>query len=564
MIQNKISSLSVSIIDMIDRHRITATFMLVLAVLVLADALMFRYGSLAWSVVGESTGTEVVSRAAVSMMGFAPEVWVGVLALVLGTLVIVISIASQSTPKLIDLYMRDWVSLMYVWFISLTLIHNLVLQFEVGGWGPERTSSIVLSTAVFLPLSALLAVPYIFYILGLTRPNNVIRRVHRENLARIRMLAHPMMKRALQNPEVAARHQALLFDALNQLDDLLEYLRFKEPRGLIIRAIGSATQLFVKLKKDIPASFFQICEKTRDDISFKTLVGQFDSIEETRTLYSQKAFRLLGNAYMRFLERGDFELSTLCAVQVTEIGRVALEEDDKPLVELTFIRFNTLLRFGIKHGTREAELRNLYNALDQYGTFILAALKQGRIQYVEDGCRYLKDYGSKIYRISRDVPGFEFLVDVVAAELRTILIAVAEVDAPIDLQERLLDLMLQLDNMPDFDKKELQANSIVYDRVRILQASLALYYLRTGKEALAHRIVTDILEDFEFLGELLLRDAMLETIKSLEQAPPTFWEDTDRGNQNIYYSPDTEFLPVFHRMFEEALVELVTTKPGEA
>ena len=63
----------------------------------------------------------------------------------------------------------------------------------------------------------------------------------------------------------------------------------------------------------------------------------------------------------------------------------------------------------------------------------------------------------------------------------------------------------------------------------------------------------DILDDFQYLGEKLLREALDKTIISLEQASPTFWEDTDRGNQNIYYSPDTEFLAIFRGMFEEAL-----------
>jgi hypothetical protein len=340
----------------------------------------------------------------------------------------------------------------------------------------------------------------------------------------------------------------------------MEYLSFKEPKGRIIRAIGSATQVFVRLKKDIPASFFKISPEARDDISFKTLVQQIDSIEAARTLYSQKAFRVLGNAYQRFLERGDFDMSALCVVQVTDIGRVALEEDDKPLVELTFVRFNTLLRFGIKHGTRNSEPRNLYNAIAQYGAFIRAALDHERSEYLEEGCGYLKIFGSEIYRISRSVPEFTFLVDVVAAELKDMLIATAQAGAPDELQERLLNLLLQLDNVPEIDKKELQARTIIFDRVRILQVSLALFYLREDQQTFVQRIVSDILEDFEYLGAQPLRDAMGETTRSLELAGPTFWEDTDRGNQNIYYSPDTKLLPVFNSMFEDALATLVNSK----
>jgi len=554
--QDKISSFTISIISTIDRHRIVTTFLLTVAALTLADIATQQLES----VLGDTSATGVIAQAAISLMDFAPEVWIGILALVLGTLVIVISIASQSTPKLIDLYMRDWISLSYVWFISLTFIHNLILQFVVGGWVIGRTSSVVLSTGVFLPLSGLLAFPYIFYILGLTRPDYVIQRIHKDNLRQIQVLTQPLMKRALANSRITARHQVSLFGALNQLDDLLEYLSFKEPKARIIRAIGSATRVFVRLKKDIPASFFKISAEARDDISFKTLVEQIDSIEAARTLYSQKVFRVLGNAYQRFLELGDFDMSALCVVQITEIGKVALEEDDKPLVELTFVRFNTLLRFGIKHGTHNSEPRNLYNAIAQYGVFIRTALDQERSEYVEQGCGYLKIYGSEIYRISRSVQNFAVLVDVVAAELKDMLIATAEAGASRELQERLLNLLLQLDSVPEFDKKELQTRTIIFDRVRIVQVSLALFYLREDQQTFAQRIVSDILEDFEYLGAQPLRDAVGETTRSLELAGPTFWEDTDRGNQNIYYSPDTRLLPVFNSMFEDALATLINSK----
>ena len=110
------------------------------------------------------------------------------------------------------------------------------------------------------------------------------------------------------------------------------------------------------------------------------------------------------------------------------------------------------------------------------------------------------------------------------------------------------------DTLPEIDKKEVQARAIIFDRVRILQVSLALFYLREDQQALAQNIVIDILEDFEYLGAQPLRDAMGETSRSLKRAGPTFWEDTDRGNQNIYYSPDTKLLPVFNTDFDPVFI----------
>jgi len=53
-------------------------------------------------------GTDTINRN--NLISYAPEVWLSLLALVFGTLIIVISIASESTPKLIDLFVGDYKS----------------------------------------------------------------------------------------------------------------------------------------------------------------------------------------------------------------------------------------------------------------------------------------------------------------------------------------------------------------------------------------------------------------------------------------------------------------------
>ena len=46
------------------------------------------------------------------------------------------------------------------------------------------------------------------------------------------------------------------------------------------------------------------------------------------------------------------------------------EFDDDELIEVLIIRLNTILRFAIKHGVKNNEARNLYNAAFHYGSFI--------------------------------------------------------------------------------------------------------------------------------------------------------------------------------------------------
>jgi hypothetical protein len=104
---------------------------------------------------------------------FGPEVWLATVAMVLGTLIIVISIASQSTPKLIDLYMRDWLSLAYLWFMLLAMLQNILLQNNLTGtW--EAKLEAFLNAYIYLPLALILAIPYIFYMLSNTKTSKVV------------------------------------------------------------------------------------------------------------------------------------------------------------------------------------------------------------------------------------------------------------------------------------------------------------------------------------------------------------------------------------------------------
>ena len=78
---------------------------------------------------------------------FAPEIWGGVLATVLGTLIIVIAIAAESTPKLMDLFVKDWISLLFIWFLILASIHSTIIMYYFGPM--ERISSVIINTYIF-------------------------------------------------------------------------------------------------------------------------------------------------------------------------------------------------------------------------------------------------------------------------------------------------------------------------------------------------------------------------------------------------------------------------------
>ena len=56
--------------------------------------------------------------------------------------------------------------------------------------------------------------------------------------------------------------------------------------------------------------------------------------------YEQKCFRLLGNVYIRLLEHGEFDLSSMVAGEMANLGQTAIEEGNTDLIDIIIIRFN--------------------------------------------------------------------------------------------------------------------------------------------------------------------------------------------------------------------------------
>jgi hypothetical protein len=492
-------------------------------------------------------------------ISFAPEAWLSLLGLVLGTLIIVISVASQSTPKLIDLYTGDQTSLWYIWYIIVGSVHNLLLQLSTLNQPKNINNALsdaLLNTYVMLPLALLLAVPYVLYILRYTKTSNVIDKIYKNNIQRMQRLAYKASMGRLKEEKVRYRFQFEMFEALNQLDDLLEYVSFKEPKGDIMNKISLSIQKFIKIKEELKQNcpdFFVISEQIRQDVSFKTMIGQFEEMQKSATFYEQKGFRLLGNAYIKLIEDEEFDLASLCAFELSECGRVAIENQDEALINVVLIRFNTLIRFGIKHGLKNREARNLYNAIFHYSEFIRYIVGYKNKELIDKSCSYLNFYINEIYQHSRKEKPFSFLVDVFTWEFKRILIEMTEKKLGVDLQKKILGYFLKIDNLSDnYEEPPLKGKKFS-NGIRGLQISLALYYLKSKEMSLAESIIIDILNDHELMGRDALRKEIANTCKTLNDQGKNFFEDTDRGNLNIYYSDDKDMIPQFEELFENML-----------
>ncbi|MEZ7975427.1 MAG: hypothetical protein QMC48_10505 [SAR324 cluster bacterium] len=542
-----------------DASRYIASFIFILFVVVISDIIFGKYLFVPYTELVESFFGVNPGGFDELDVGFAPEVWQALLGMILGTLILVISIASQSIPKLIDIYMKNIPSLLYIWFLIISGGHALIIKIY-GEIGLIREPSRIFNTHFLLTTCSIIAFPYVFYILRQTKPTTIIYRIYNNNMAQITALTSKRNRALAHIPKIVEHQQHSIFEALNQLDDILEFSSFKELKADIVHDMSMTIQNYIRLKKGIAPDFFNVSPKVRADISFKTMVGQFGEMERNQSFYEQKCFRLLGNVYIRLLEQGEFDLSSMIAGEMAKLGLTAIEENNTELIDIIIIRFNTLLRFAIKHGVRNNEPRNLYNLGFYYGNFIKYLVEHKRIDHVKRCFMYMRIYGVEIFKHGSNSPSMYFIVDVIATEMKKILEQIYHDNWDIEIQNGMLSEMLQVDSPPDFNKEDMARGFLINNGVRVLQFGIALFYQREGMDNFVDRIAKDILDDLEVLGEATFSQVIEMTSNRLLFSGPTFWEDTDRGNLNIYYTSDQDQIDSFkQRLYGFAQTQLKKT-----
>ncbi len=538
-----------SIINIINKHRSFASLFIVFWGIILSDMLFHYFYIDIISQIEILFGIKQDTHDAVDLT-FAPEIWGGVLATVLGTLIIVIAIAAESTPKLMDLFVKDWVSLLFIWFLILASIHSTIIMYYFGPM--ERLSSVLLNTYVYLPVSSMLSLPYIFYILLYSKTDNVIKKLYSLNIDDINRLKNKSIHIAMNDSKVVEHYQYQLMSTIDQFDDLLEYISFKEAQTEIIRSVGDTVRAYMKNKDSIDNKFYVATDTIRNNPTFRTYVDhQYKDLEERTTFYEVKSFKMMGNAYIRKMENGEYELASLIASEISSIGLLALELNQESLITDINIRFNTFMRFAIKHAVRNNEPRNLYNLAFHYSALLKGYVDYEKTDLLKQSYFYFKFYSNEIYKQAANNPSLYFIVDVLTTELKKISIHISENDWDIELQEHLLKEILQLDNPPDYPKDDLDQS--VNNGVRVLQIGLALHYIKIENLHFAETIVSDVLDDLAYFDNQTYLNLMEGLYNRIRFSGPTFWEDTDRGNTNIYYSPDSDKIDDFKKILSKQM-----------
>lgn len=486
-------------------------------------------------------------------VGFAPIVWLSFFAIVLGSLTIVITFAAQNVPKLIDLYMGHWPSLLFVWWSAACLVHALSIKVLAEG-GIQIIPSLVFNFHVLLAVSLVIGFPFIFSILRSTKTSNVIENLLNGSFSTINILAAKGSDGKISAHE-HAKIQYQLFEGLNQLIDLLVYVPFKEPKAQVIEGIGALLRHYVQLKPKIPDSFFMVDKRIHDDISFRTMKSLMAEVEKTRTFYEQKSVRLIGNVYNVFLDTGEFDLSTLCVEQLSQVGKTAIACDDQELIDVITVRLNTHFRFALKHSQHHNEPRNLYNLVFHYGQFIGYLMEYQQVDRIKTCIGYFVFYGQQCFNAIQRAKSLAFILDVLAFEMQKLMLKIYQEKWDRELQEEMLQKFLVFDNFQDMDKNFAVQFFSQNHGIRLLHIGLALFYLNQQEDEFAEKIAKDTVQDMDLMGATLFNKTMTTIYARLQFSGPTFWEDTDRGNLNIYYTPYQDEISSFKKIQQEFLLE---------
>ena len=482
-------------------------------------------------------------------LDFAPEIWGGVLAMVLGTLIIVIAIAAESSPKLMDLFVKDWLSLIYVWFLIIASLHAVLIMFYVEPLG--RVSSSVLNTYIYLFIGSIFTLPYIFYILLYSKTSNVVSTISSIIQGFVLKMKKPMIKSAMDDSiDIVDEYQKEIMGSLDQLDDLLAFTEFKETQTNIIREISEIIQLYITHKSDFNDKFFDLTTTIRSNATFRTYTDvQYEEMSDTKTFYEVKTFRLLGSSYIKMITNDRFDIASLIPAEMVDIGVTCLNSNDDTILGHVNIRFNTLFRFAIKHAYKNNEPRNLYNLSFHYSNMIQEYIKADRVDMAKYCYDKFKFYANDIYKNAEANPGLYFVVDTLTFELRKCQVLIHEKGWGDEDQMDLLKMILQLDKPPGYSKDEVDKGILGGNNgTRRIQIGLALFYLSVGKTEYATAIAEDYLDDLAYFDEKTFKANANTQCFLLSIFGPHFWEDTDRGTLNIYFAPEKDQIDPFKEL----------------
>ena len=150
---------------------------------------------------------------------------------------------------------------------------------------------------------------------------------------------------------------------------------------------------------------------------------------------------------------------------------------------------------------------------------------------------YFVFYGQQCFNAIPRARSLAFILDILASEMQKLMQIIYQNNWERKLQQELLQKFLLFDNFQDMDKEIAIQFFSQNHGIRLLHIGLALFYLNQNEKEFAETIAKDTLQDLLLMGEPLFSKTKDTIFARLQYSGAKFWEDTDRGNVNIYYTP---------------------------
>jgi hypothetical protein len=274
-----------------------------------------------------------------------------VLAMLIGTIGLAIPLtANMHTPKLIEIFLSDWINRWILSFYALGAAHVLWVDYIIG---PEFVPIWAIRLAVFFAMAGwALLIPYFFYVVRFVDPSRLIVRLREHTL-------HVIARTAERSgdPQEA---QTVISTRVNQLGTIIIKSLDRNDRDVAAEGTWAIKQLldqYDQYKKRMPKEWFVVDRADFVGLSDEAL----EMLTETRTWFEMKCLQQIEHGFLRALHSANDTVSTFSDATRVIGTRADLHHDEQAL-RLCIRFFNNYLREAIK----ARNLRAVYDVFHQY------------------------------------------------------------------------------------------------------------------------------------------------------------------------------------------------------
>lgn len=273
----------------------------------------------------------------VDLMSPLARAYNNVLAMLIATIGLAIPLtANMHTPKLIEMFLRDRLNQVVLFFMAFAAANTLWVAYIVG---PEFAPMWAIRVAVFGALFGwALLIPYFFYVVRFLDPSNILARLD----ADVEQAIEEVLRGRL-DPDAG---QSIVHERLHQIGTIVIKSLDRTDRGVALEGIWLLKRLldFHGARKDrMPEKWFDV-----DRADFVGLSADAIAlVREEKLFFERKVLHQLYLAYQHAVSKASDVVSSISdANRVVAMG--AAQRGDDAALRLSLRYLNNFLRESVK------------------------------------------------------------------------------------------------------------------------------------------------------------------------------------------------------------------------